>query len=202
MRLNLVAIAAVLLVSPALSAQPSQRVSEWLVFNNDEECIAVSAPLIDRAAAGRDRLSFSLGVFAEFADSMGARPLPAVVISAFAGQRLGGDAELFGEGARLTLRLDGGPPRSYVSRWGHFMYDRSKEGQSAYFKIPRADLERIARARRVTGRVASFSFTFGPNQMAALREFALYAARSLRAPVPQPGGPLQVDCVSYQSIVR
>ena len=201
MRLILAAVAA-MLVSSTLSAQPTRRVSEWLVFNNDEECVAVSAPLIDRAAAGRDRLSFSLGVFAEFADSMAARPLPAVVISAFAGQRLGGDSELFGEGPGLTLRLDGGAPRTYFSRFGHFMHDDDREGQTAYFKIPRADLERIARARRVTGRVSSFSFTFGPQQMAALRELSLYAARSLRASVPQPGGPLQVDCDSYRSIVR
>jgi len=52
--------------------------------------------------------------------------------------------------------------------------------------IPRTDLERIARAREgATGRVASFSFAFGPEQMATLRELAFYAARSPRAPVPR-----------------
>jgi hypothetical protein len=127
-----------------------------------------------------------------------------VVIGGFAGQRMGGASKLFGEDARLTLRLDGGAPRTYFSRWGHLMHSRSdnREGQTAYFKIPRADLDRIARARRVTGRVASFAFTFGPEQMATLREFALYAARSPRAPVTRPGGPLQVDCDSYQVIER
>jgi hypothetical protein len=204
MRPHLAAAAAVLLVSSALSAQPGRQVSARLALNDDDGCVTVSAPLLNRAAAGRDRITFDLDVFAEFADSAAARPLPAVVIGAFAGQRLGGDSELFGEGPRLTLRLDGGPPRSYASRFGRFMHSRrdSREGQSAYFKLPRAELERIARARRVTGRVASFSFIFGPEQMAALREFALYAARSPRAPVPRPGGPARVDCVSYASIVR
>jgi hypothetical protein len=203
-RSHLAAVAAALLVSSPLSAQPAQRVSHRLALNDEEECVAVSAPLLSRTAPGRNRTTFSLGLLAEFADSAAARPLPAVVIAAFAGQRLGGDSELFGESTRLTLQLDGGPPRAYSSRWGRFMHSRSddREGQTAYFKIPRADLERIARARRITGRISTFSFTFNPEQMATLREFALYAARSPRAPVPRPGGPLQLDCVSYQSIVR
>ena len=204
MRPYAAAVAAVLLVSSGLSAQPAQRPSQRLALDDDEECIAVSAPLIDRAAAGRNGTSFTLDVFAMFADSAAARPLPAVVIGAFAGQRSGADGVLFGDGPRLSLRLDGGPPRSYASRWGRFMHSRSenREGETAYFRIPRADLERIARARRVTGRVASFAFTFDPEQMAALRELALYAARSPQAPVPRPGGPLRVDCASYQMIVR
>ena len=204
MRLHLAAVAAVLLVAPALPAQPTQRVSQRLALNDEDECVAVSAPLLSRTAAGRNGTTFSLGLLVEFDDSMAARPLPAVVIAAFAGQRTGGDSELFGGEPRLTLRLDGGPPRTYPSRWGRFMHSRSdgREGQTAYFKISRAELERIARARRVTGRVTSFSFTFGPEQMATLRELALYAARSPWAPVPRQGGPLQIDCVSYQSIVR
>jgi hypothetical protein len=82
------------------------------------------------------------------------------------------------------------------------MHSRSGEGETTYFRISRADLERMARARTITGRIATFSFTFGPEQMATLRELALYAARSPRAPRPRPGGPLQVDCLSYQAIVR
>jgi hypothetical protein len=204
MRSHLIAIAMVFLVSPALSAQPAQRVSQRLALNDEEECVAVSAPLLSRTATGRSGTTFSLGLLAQFDDSAAARPLPAVVMAAFASQRTGSDSELFGGEPRLTLRLDGGPPRTYSSRRSRAMHSRrdGREGQSAYFKIPRTDLERIARARRVTGRVASFSFAFGPEQMAALRELALYAARSPRAPVPRPDGPLQVDCLSYQSIVR
>jgi hypothetical protein len=204
MRPHLAAVAAVLLVSSALSAQPAQRVSQRLALNDDEECTAVSAPLLSRPASGRNGTTFTLDAFAMFADSAAARPLSDVVIGAFAGQRSGADGVLFGESPRLSLRLDGGPPRSYASRFGRFMHSRTenREGQTAYFRIPRADLERIARARRVTGRVASFAFTLVPEQMAALGELALYAARSPQAPAPRPGGPLPVDCVSYQAIMR
>jgi hypothetical protein len=76
MRPHLAAIAAVLLVSPALSAQPGRQVSQRLAFNDDEECVEVSAPLLSRAPAGRDRLTFSLDAFALFPDSAAARPLP------------------------------------------------------------------------------------------------------------------------------
>jgi cyanate lyase len=44
MRPYLAAVAAILLASSALSAQPAQRVSERLALNDDEECTAVSAP--------------------------------------------------------------------------------------------------------------------------------------------------------------
>src|SRR6185436_1746195 len=76
MRPHLAAVAAVLLVSSALSAQPAQRVSQRLALNDDEECVAVSAPLLSRAAAGRDRTSFSLDLLAQFDDSAAARRLP------------------------------------------------------------------------------------------------------------------------------
>jgi hypothetical protein len=202
MRSHLAAAAALLLVSSTLSAQPARRVTR-LALNDTEECTAVSAPLLRLGATGRPGTTFLLGVFAMFTDSSSARPLPAVVIDAWAEQPFGDDAELIAA-RELRLRVDGGPVRSYRYRFGRAMRSRreKRQGESAYYRIPRADLERMARARTVTGSVSTFSFTFGPEQMATLREFALYAARSPRAPVPRPAGPLYVDCVSYQTIVR
>jgi hypothetical protein len=202
MGFKLAAVAAVLLASPALSAQPARRVTQ-LALNDAEECTAVSAPLLRRVATGRRGTTLALGVLAMFADSAAAGPLSAVVINAWAEQPFGDDAELIAA-RELRLRVDGGPPRIYHYRSGRSMHSRreNRQAESAYYKIPRADLERMARARTVTGSVSAFSFTLGPEQMATLREFALYAARSPRAPVPRPGGPLQVDCDSYQTIVR
>lgn len=202
MRPYLAAIAALLLVSSTLSAQPARRVTR-LALNDTQECTAVSAPLLRSVPTGRRGTTLALGVFAMFADSAAAWPLPAVVIDAWAEQPYGDDAELIAA-RELRLRVDGGPPRVYRYRFGHSSHSRRerRQGESAYYKIPRADLERMARARTVTGSVSTFSFTLGPEQMTTLREFALYAARSPRAPVPRPAGPLYVDCDSYQTIVR
>jgi hypothetical protein len=198
------AVAAALLVSSALSAQPGQRVMRRLMLRpSDWGCTAVEAPLLSHATAGRRRVDFSLDALAEFTDSAAAQPLPAVLIraSVLQGAELG---DPFGETPTLTLRLDGGRPQTFTGVPGHSMYSRRRPYRavhSTWFRLLPANLEHVGGARSVTGTVGTLRFTLGPEQIATLRELAAFAARPQHALVPWSGTEASLDCISYRSLL-
>jgi hypothetical protein len=204
MRAYFAAVAGAVLVSSAL---PAQRMSMRLVTSSDsaDDCTTVASPLLTHTTAGRHRSTFSLDVFAELADSAAMQPVRAVVFGAAVLQETG-TPEPFGDATpTLTLWVDGARLGSYPSRFGHLMHARDMPqtvAYTAYFKIPREDLERLAAARTVTGTIGRQRFAFGREQFATVREFAAWAARSPRAPLPRPGQTQGVDCASYRTIVQ
>jgi hypothetical protein len=190
MRPLLFVTTAVFLASSTLYAQPSRnhlRAS----YDELEDCTTVLADVFARRERGGGM--FEVGVFAMHG---GTAPTGPIADAAF---KVALEADEGAFEAELTLVADDSVRLVYQGRHGKPFASRRVRGgtlERAYFRVPTADLRRLARATKVEGH-AGRAFTLDARGREALQQMAGFIARAPGAPVPRPGRVETMDCDSY-----
>lgn len=191
MRPLLVATTAVFLASSSLHAQPSRNLLRSS-YDELEDCTTVLADVVTRRERGGG--TFEVEVFAMHGGRAPAGPIADAAFKVL----LEADEDAFD--AELTLVADDSVRLVYSGRHGKPFPSRRVQGgavESAFFRVPAADLRRLARAAKVEGH-AGRSFTLDAPGREALRQMAAFIAREAGAPVPRPGTVETMDCDSYE----
>lgn len=195
-QLHLIILFAALLAASPLAAQPGRN-HLWSSYDELESCTTVLAKVLARPA-GPGRELFWLEAQAMIRDSARAEPVREVVVTAGAEQKH--DEARWSASPELVLVLDDSVRLRYTGRYGrHFpaQYLPNGDLNRVWFRVPAADLRRIARASTVRGSALFNDFTLAPPEREALRQLADFVARSPKAPVPRPSSQGVTDCDSY-----
>lgn len=197
MRSLVITAAAVLLVSVPAGAQPGHNHLERS-YDELESCTTVNALVFRYGPRGRNL--FTLDASAMYGDT--APPTEPIREATFMfGAEYGPDEGLFtGDDAALSLVVDDSVALRYPAR-GTRPYPaqhlRGGVAERLYARVPAADLARIARASRVTGRIGEQPFTLDSAQIGILRQLSDFMARAPGAPIPVHGEFDHRDCDSY-----
>jgi len=197
MRRCLAVLIAVFLLPSSLWAQPGRN---HLLRHYDEleACTTVNADVFTLSPR-RGRNLVELDAFAMHRGTAPAEPFREVTFRLTVEH--GADSDTLGlDDPRLTLVLDDSARLSYRGRPARSFPARHVRGgvlDRMHFRVPVADLRRIAHAAKVEGRVGMVGFTLGPRRLGVLRQLADFVARSPRAPTPRRGDFDWTDCDSF-----
>lgn len=194
MRPRFIVLIALLSTSSTLAAQPA-RGALWHDYDALESCTSVLANVFTRPTGERGTLSFHLKAMIH--DSLASRPVEEALFM-FGAEHAGESP--FGQEPGLALVIDDSLRATYAGRHLRPFPSRRVRGgtlETVQFRVPAADLQRIARASTVRGTAGNAVFTLTARQIAVLRQLADHAALWRRPPLRRGEG-LGLDCDSFQ----
>ena len=196
MRLSIVAVSVALLAGVSACSRSGGLLRS---FDPLESCSTVGGRVLTHAPVdGRVRLT--LDAFAMHRGEAPTEPMREATFSIAAEHDP--DTDVLGlESPELELVMDNSVVLRYDGRAAPRPFPashvRGGVNERVYFRVPAADLRRIARAGAVRGRVGALEMTLREREMAILRRLAAIDARAPHVEAPRDGRFDHMDSDSY-----